>query len=439
MTSKEFIDILFGELVLNKINYGILRNAEEIARGDAHDVDLCVDTEDLVAFDTVLNTVAAKYGWKMHLKTGNKKDKENIRTYHFYYSDSVNKVIYIAHIDVFPNFSWRNYVLIENEVLLNSISTDTVYHKIAEETEAVINLFIRLLYNGRIKEKYKPSIKLIFGKSKESVCSVMAAFISIDLAEKIYCYVIDEKWSVIEECRDEIIKQICKKCRCIKGPRMKYLFEKFVSRPGIMIAFEGTDGSGKSTIINNLPKFIDNTFPQNMVSCYHWRPEIIKKGRSNGNTPVTEPHEKKPYGKVLSFAKFMLFNIDYVLGYYLRARIQLAKGHLVIFDRYYYDYYLDKVRYRLTISDGMLDFWKTIIPKPDITFLLAGDPQVLYNRKKELPIEEVEKQVNKLLIYKDRFSNPIVIDVNQDIDLVTYCVSDAILQFCNERYKEGNL
>lgn len=83
-----------------------------------------------------------------------------------------------------------------------------------------------------------------------------------------------------------------------------------------------------------------------MTDYYHWRPGFIKKEKTSKNgevTVVTEPHAKAPYGKMKSFAKFMFFNLDYFFGYWCSIRWKIAKGHLVIFDRYYYDYYLDKL------------------------------------------------------------------------------------------------
>lgn len=200
---------------------------------------------------------------------------------------------------------------------------------------------------------------------------------------------------------------------------------------GIMIAFEGTDGSGKSTIINSLPKVIETIFPNDYIDYYHWRPGFIKKKKQvvKGEAiAFTEPHAKKPYGRLMSFSKFMFFNLDYILGYWFKVRKQLSAGHLVIFDRYYYDYYVDKIRYRLSISDYTLDLFQCIIPKPSITFLLVGDPKTLYERKQEISVEEIQKQIDRLIANKNKFNNPIVIDVNQPIEKVVNDVSMKIIE-----------
>ena len=170
-----------------------------------------------------------------------------------------------------------------------------------------------------------------------------------------------------------------------------------------------------------------------MTDYYHWRPGFIKKEKTSRNGEVivvTEPHAKAPYGKIKSFAKFMFLNLDYFLGYWCNIRWKIAKGHLVIFDRYYYDYYLDKLRYRLNISDKILDLFKVLIPKPDITFILVGDPQTLYERKREISVQEIQAQIERLLKNKNKFNNSVVIDVNKSVEDVVKDVSEYILETC---------
>lgn len=206
---------------------------------------------------------------------------------------------------------------------------------------------------------------------------------------------------------------------------------------GLMVVFEGTDGSGKTTIIDNLPDGLGGRFSREDIVYYHWRPGFIKSPNreSNENTGkvCTDPHGKKPYSRVVSLGKFLYFNLDYILGYWLEVRRHLAAGRLVIFDRYYYDYYLDKRRYRLDISNAVLDFFLPLIPKPGITFLLMGDAVRLYERKREISVGEIQRQLDSMLANRSRFANAVVIDVNQGIDCVTRDVTDEIKRASEEK------
>lgn len=438
-----FIESFFGMLLEKQISYCILRNADEIARGDAHDIDMTIDSKRLVEAENILYEVAKLYGWKLHLKMGSAKDNMNIKCYHFY--KILEQDIQIVHFDIFPVFSWNGYVLLNNEYLIENIDRNTLYHKTNSAVEAVTKLFIRLLHNGYIKEKYKEYIHHIFNTEGDAVKKVLNSFLDLYSCDLVYTMVLKEKWTELEESRAELIQSIHKEAKKKSGylnnklKQKYYLMNKLMVKSGIMVVFIGTDGSGKSTIINSLPDVLCNTFPKSFIDYYHWRPKFIKRERKSGNGESIvcgEPHSKKTYGKIKSFAKFMFFNVDYVLGYWLKVRLQLSKGHMVVFDRYYYDYYLDKIRYRLSISDKTLDFFRVLIPKPDVTFLLIGNPEVLYERKKEISVEEIEEQINRLLHHQSSFNNGRIIDVNQPIKKVVNDVATEILKACDKKVIE---
>ena len=94
---------------------------------------------------------------------------------------------------------------------------------------------------------------------------------------------------------------------------------------------------------------------------------------------------------------------------------------------------LDKYRYRLNLSDSIINAFIPLIPKPDITFLLSGDPNILYERKKEITAEEVEKQINRILDQKNNIPNSRVVDVNQSVENVVFDTSTFILEFMENR------
>lgn len=430
-TDIEFVEAFYEQLIKEKIDYCILRNVEEVLNGDAHDIDMTVDSDRLVDAENTLFATAAALGWKMHIMTGVSKDDINIKCYHLF--KMCEKEISIVHFDVFPTFSWGGYVLIDNKTLLDNADESTIYHTAAPEVEAVTKLFIRLLHNGYIKTKYKKDILAVFCARPEEVRKIMRGFLDENATEYVRNAVHTEQWAELEKHREYLVKTIKRKAKRRMVEQKKYLVRKAMKKAGIMVAFEGTDGSGKSTIINSLPEVLGNSFPEGMMDYYHWRPGFVKKEKKTDNgesVVVTEPHAKKPYGKMKSFVKFMFFNLDYILGYWCVVRWQIAKGHLVIFDRYYYDYYLDKLRYRLSISDTVLDLFKGVIPKPDITFLLVGDPKILYERKREISVNEIQEQIERLIKNESKFNNSVVIDVNKSVEDVVNDVSREILETC---------
>lgn len=440
---NEFVKNYFVALEKENIRYCILRNADEVENGDAHDVDMTVELKSMRRAFDIMKSIAENLGWKMHMMTGDIRDKVNIKCMNFF--KVVEGKPILVHFDFFPTSTWSGMVMLDNSTLLKDIDCSTIYHKANLAVEAVTKLFIRLLHNNCIKEKYIPFIFEVFQSRKEQVLKVMQNFTSQKMATWVYYAVCNENWNLIVNKRKEIISDIVETLKRkknyyqVKLNYYRYIAGKLVRKAGPMVVFEGTDGSGKTTIINGLPEILGRTFNENLIDYYHWRPNFLKSPnpKSNENTGLvcSEPHAKKSYNKAVSFGKFIYFNFDYILGYFFKTRIQQSKGRMVIYDRYYYDYYLDKLRYRLDISDAVLDFFKPFIPKPDVTLLLTGDAQILYERKKEISIEEIQGQIDRMMEKKDSFHNPVVIDVNPSVEQVIDDVACAILDACARKEK----
>ncbi len=438
----DFIEEIFSNLESTGIKYCILRNADEVASGTAHDIDMTLDSGRLLQAEEILMRAAKALGWRLHLRMGSTRDSVNIKSYHFYrLTDNYEKDcknIFIVHFDIFPTFVWNGRILLENRHLLESVDTSTIYHRASPPIEAVTELFVRLLHNGYVKDKYKPFIRRVFSECEEGVNSVLLHFLDISAAQLVTGCVKAGDWGRLQAERDILTKSI-RKCRPAHIPnRCAYLLSKAAKKSGVMIVLEGADGSGKSTVAEGLPAVLGNSFPEGMTDYYHWRPNFImreKRDEGENQTAASSPHSKPPHGRLKSAAKFLLCNLDYVAGYWLKCRWQLAKGHLVIFDRYYYDYYCDKARYRLNISDRAPDMFSPIIPAPSVTFILCGNAQTLHERKSELSEEEINLQNELLLKNRHKFGGSVIVDANQSADRVLHDVAKEILDICAKRYE----
>lgn len=435
MKSKDFILEVFKIIEEKKIKYGILRKIDEIIQGEAHDIDMVIDFERINELENILEEVAIKFGWKRIMSSD--KDMGNLKTIHYAYWNK--EIINIVHFDLFKTFSWNGHVLLTNKELLCGIEKTNLLFGVSKENEIVIKLLSRLVYHGYIKDEYILEIFKYIENNMESICKKLRGIIGNENTIEIIDIIKQKDWEKTRPLMDKIRKYFLKQdSKFLVFKRLGFNIKRYFKHKGIMIAFIGTDGSGKSTIIDKIPEKLENTFNKNQVKYYHWRPGILKspKGNKSGSREITNiPHKQKSYNKLVSLFKFLYFNMDFVLGYWLSVKKHLGKNEIVIFDRYYYDYYVDKYRYRLDVSDRIIFTFNKIIPKPDITFLLVGDSEILYNRKKELPIEEMERQLLRIREIKDIISNSTFIDVNKNIEIVSNNVSSKILEHMAERWE----
>ena len=207
----------------------------------------------------------------------------------------------------------------------------------------------------------------------------------------------------------------------------------------------GTDGSGKSTIIENIkPPLIDGF--HNAIYYEHMRPNKLPSiarllgSKEEFNSPVTNPHGSKTSGFLGSLFRWSYYMLDYTFGFYLKIWPKKAIRSCVwIFDRYYYDYLIDPKRARIKLPQWIIKFGQLLIPEPDLIICLGTDAQVIHERKPELTLEEVERQVCALKKFCESHKRAVWIDTGKDIDTSTSDAIEAIINMMAKRFEALNL
>ena len=211
---------------------------------------------------------------------------------------------------------------------------------------------------------------------------------------------------------------------------LKRRFERIVHPTGLFIVLLGVDGAGKTTIAENLKARYVTAFRK--IDHYHSRVRVLKdiSQLKKDATPIdaSNPHGKKQKaGKFTSVAKFGYYFLDFLIGN-VKIAIAKIKSTLVLVERYYYDYSIDKVRYNLNLSDKFLSFFEHFVLKPDVIFILTGDSKKLLDRKHEITIDEIDEQKRKL---NEKFiNNPKAVFIDTTEGTVDECVN-KMLKECN--------
>ena len=208
--------------------------------------------------------------------------------------------------------------------------------------------------------------------------------------------------------------------------RIKNRMSRIVKSTGLVVAFMGPDGSGKTTIINGVKESLTEAFRQNKQ--YHLFP---KEGKEVA--PTTDPHNQIPRGYLGSIAKLFYSLGLYVFGYWTKVYPLKIKSTLVIFDRYYHDILVDPKRYR----HGGEKFWVKLVgyfvPKPDVWLLLDVPATVIQQRKAEVTPEECERQVIAYRKLFEKLDNAFIINANQTPEQVIYDTEEVLIQYLKNR------
>src|SRR5215217_3315128 len=240
--------------------------------------------------------------------------------------------------------------------------------------------------------------------------------------------------------------------------------DRFVRPPGLMVAFLGVDGAGKSAVIarvsldlgpvfENIKQYHKRTFP----SAIEWTKRYLLRARpgeleeegvpahKDGSglsydspaQPPSEPHDPHalpPRKLLVSLAKLGFTWGNYTLaGYVADIYPRLVRSTLVLLDRCYHDVLVDPRRYRYGGPAWVARAVGWFIPRPQLVILLDAPPDVLYSRKRELPFEEIARQREAYLELTRKLSNGYVVDASKPLDEVVFRVERLILDYMAKR------
>lgn len=160
---------------------------------------------------------------------------------------------------------------------------------------------------------------------------------------------------------------------------------------GLLLAFLGPDGVGKSSVISHVECHLAPVFRR--TARFHLRPHFNKRHRDSA--AVTDPHGAYSRGIWASALKVVWWWVDYVGGYYGNVYPRSVRSTLVIFDRYADDLAIDPKRYRYGGPLWLARLLARAVPRPDLVFVLVADPGIIQSRKAEVPLAETARQVEQ--------------------------------------------
>ena len=206
-----------------------------------------------------------------------------------------------------------------------------------------------------------------------------------------------------------------------------------------MIAVLGADGSGKTTLMQGMTPVLRDVL--NREPRYeHLRPNLFPSlarlmGKTTNTGPTSNPHAGAPFSRTGSVFRLAYYTLDYILGYWFKVYPAMAKNSTVwLFDRYFYDFFIDPARGRIRLPKPIIRFLSIFIPKPDLILCLGANPEIIHRRKPELSPGEVQRQVRELRNFCDGSRRAVWIDVGCPIEESLEHALDAVTSRMAARY-----
>lgn len=429
MKEKEFLVYFFKNLNQHLIRYSVLRNYETLPESlNGSDLDIFVQKNDVNKFYEHLKDICTKTNSKIIIKYGERTPRVCILNINFGIQIDVHEGI--IPYKVYPIFP-------QDQLLKNSTKHNNIY--VTDQDDANLIRFFKEILNNKIcDEKYIISAKKSWNKKKTEYQNIFKDIFDEEYLKSIDVFFNGNIKMPIKELANRGIRSLQKK----ESKRIE-LIESFINKIyrifqpiGYNITFLGTDGSGKSTIINAITPILKGAF-HNGVYYEHMRPNVLPNigqlfAKKKKEGPTTDPHASKPSGALGSLLRLIYYTIDYSIGYLKKVYpIKVKKSCIWIFDRYYYDYYLDPKRARINLPKFIIRLFEVFVPQPDIIICLGAEPEKIFKRKPELPLDEITRQVSNLKKFSAKKKNAFWIDTSESIETSIEQTMKVIIQNLN--------
>lgn len=428
-----FLTAFFAALNERGVRYAVLRNAETLPQSlKDGDVDILTTANGIAEIASILELVAAACGGRVMAR---------MRAPHFVQTELMGCVKgswWGCCLDLFDGVYVQSVLPIVGEGVLdcrvdNGQGVWTLPHDVGH----YLGFVKELLVAGKRSVRYEVGAKRAVAANLDGfvLSERCRTFIRKALAEgHATARAFVNAWKL-----DLALRHPIYFWRNSLGFSLSRLVRYF--RPcGKMIAVMGTDGAGKTTVLEAILPVI-RAMNHNGTVVHHLKPDLLPPlGRFRGvksepGRVCATPHASRPSDFAFSLVRVAYLLLDYVLGYWLKVRVRIAKTPIAywILDRYADDLLIDPRRFRVKLPQGVLKALLFLVPRPDLILCLGGEPEKIYARKPETSLEEVRRQVAALRRFCDDNPRAVWIDTTGPVEASANAALTAILSRLQKR------
>jgi thymidylate kinase len=375
------------------VRWLVLRNHEHLDRV-GHDVDMVVHPDDVGRLATVVEGVVRERDlFLLRIRRG-------IEHHSFDVAQPQLHGRLLLHIDVQTAVAYRGRTLIDVEDLFAHRTRSGNVWTLTPGMEAYALLLHAALHKGALKESYASRVAAIEDESPGALLQIATRRLGAELGRRLAGVRTEPELLAL---RPRLAAGIDRRYPGNRWRRPWFTVQSGVSmtnlrlRPrGVFIVFLGPDGSGKSTTTDLLAKML--TDPSGVLPVHR-----VYLGSGSPLLPTRKMRRRLNAGRQAAQAQLAVRDVrprrlrgavhvmaDEIARYWVHVRPRLSPHGIVLADRYAYD--VLRINNRHVESHWFRRIATAVIPSPDITFFLEGDPAVIVARKKELTLAETVRQ-----------------------------------------------
>lgn len=441
---SRILQTLFTRLNETGIDYCVLRNYASLPDSlEGSDLDLLAKPSDAKTILSVLESVVRDFNGKCLCDYA-------VHACILRYGGFVEGQWWFLPIDLFTHLEFRGLPYLNVTAVLDCSQMKNGV-RVASRPDADIITFLKnLLFKGRVQreliqkayeayhskeQRYEPILREVFeartvNNLKNLLSEENKAYIVSSLAHRL------RKSLLLHSLQKRPLWTLWRRS-CNGTKRIRRIFH----RPGFWAVVLGVDGSGKSTLLEAVKPVMESALHNRIHQEHirpHWLPSLARLfGRTETEGPVCDPHASRPSGFFGSLFRLIYYSLDYTIGFWRKVYPVLVKSpSFYVFDRYYYDFFLDPRRVRMSLPKWIIEAIGRIIPEPDLILCLGTQADKIHARKPELPTEEVHKQIVSLKRFCFAHPHAVWIDTGGSIEESADQALMAITNAMASRYQQ---
>lgn len=385
-TAGGLIVTLVDHLSERGISCVYLRNYEKLPNEVGNDVDLLVPRGEREAVADLFREFAEELGWK---ELG--RSLFGPLAQYFFHAESAETL----HIDLFDRLEWHCLEIADAGAVLERRRWNGQVHVPDEADEVYLNILTRLIYQGTIREKHRKQA-IASGVEPDALRERFVSHLGGD-GGRLFDGLVAEDWAGSPDRQSDARRAAWREYGLQRPGSLCRGFSRYLRRvvgkilrpPGRLIVFEGADGVGKSTILSEIVPWCGTWCSGRTPYRFHWKPLTLESGEPKG-TVAMDPRGEGVRSAPVCLVYLGWHLLSYWWAYFRRVYPKLVMGHAVVGDRYSFDLFLDKRRFRLDLPDWVCRCAAVCVPRPTVAICLLAEPEEIRRRKPELEIEEID-------------------------------------------------
>jgi thymidylate kinase len=392
--TARFIRSLVRDLDDAKIRWVVLRNHQDLPDHVGDDVDIVVHPDDEATFDRVIRATVKRSGlFLLHSYSG-------LEHHTFAVATPELSGRFLLLVDIKWAVAFKGRLMMDAEGVLADRRRSGELWVPTPGIEGYVLLLHMVLKKGELTPRYVQRLAAIEELEPGAVDWVARRQLGKDLAQRL---TIVRTRSQLLAIRRPLAGAIDRRHpgnlwrRPIFQVRNRLRQVRLrMDPPGLFVALLGPDGSGKSSTTELLATLLGSqgdVLPVHRVYLGSSQPllptrKLVRRLRgsddpSHKSRPVRDVAPRRLRGALHVTA-------DEILRYWVNVRPHLARHGIVLADRYAYD--LFRINNPMVRRRWFRRVATIVIPAPNVTFFLEGDPEVITARKRELTLEETIRQ-----------------------------------------------